>query len=154
MEINTNGVYSLRTAGQSDMELLFGWINDDDVRRNAFDEHLISKEEHEKWFSKAMTNQNVLIYILMLNDKPIGQCRLTINNGIADIDYSIDKAMRGRGIGKIILDLTEREVRENCTNIKKLIGRVKPKNTASVKCFERNGYSKTSIVFEKEIAGE
>lgn len=149
--MDINGAYYLRGAEKNDIELFFRWVNDDAVRRNAFENHVISKEEHEKWFEKVMDDPDVLIYILMLNEKPIGQCRLTVNDGVADIDYSVDSTMRGKGIGKILIDLVEREVRENHAEIVKLIGRVKLRNTASAKCFEDNGFNESYIVFEKEM---
>ncbi len=44
------------------------------------------------------------------------------------------------GYGKCIIALAVNELRENYPNIKKVIARVKPTNTASIQCFTNNGF--------------
>lgn len=146
-----NSSFYLREVQEKDKQLLLEWANDKDVRNNAFNTSMISPEDHEKWFCKALKNPSIVIYILMSNDTPIGQCRLTVENGEADIDYSIDGKMRGKGIGSILLKLVEQEVKSSHKEIRKLVGRVKTSNEASKKCFKSNNYYDSYCVFEKEI---
>lgn len=147
----TQGIFELRKVTEEDRQLLFEWANDPAVRENAFGMDQITKEEHDQWFRKVIRNPSIVMYVLMLNDIPIGQCRLTVEGGIADIDYSVDRRFRGQGIGKILLNLIEREVIEHHMEIRALSGRVKSGNRPSVKCFKDNGYEKSYLVFEKQI---
>ncbi len=146
-----NGTYYLRPVVLSDRDLLLKWVNDKSVRENAFNQEQIAIDEHSRWFNNALSSDNIFIYILMHNDEHIGQCRITVKDEVADIDYSIDSSMRGKGLGKIILDLLEQEIRNNYREISKLVGRVKPGNVLSIRCFEENDYTESYRVFEKEL---
>ncbi len=141
----------LRKATKDDVTILFEWVNDKDTRQNAFDTHIITYEEHSAWFKRMMEDSDQIQYILMHGEKPVGQVRLSIENQEADIDYSISDAERGHGYGKVIIGLIAERVREDCPMVKKLIGRVKPSNTASYHCFIGNGFEEVYRQLEFEI---
>ena len=149
--MNSNGVYYLRLVDNKDEDLLLNWANDLMVRKNSFCQAQIKPEEHKKWFHNALKDESVIIYILMKKNEPIGQCRLNIDGNTAYINYSIEENMRGQGFGKMILDLMEREVRTNHSQIKRLVAKVKVENEASRRCFEKCDYIEAYQVFEKSI---
>lgn len=130
----------LRPAQKSDIELIFKWSNDEEVRKNSFHTETIKWEEHVKWFNNIIDNRNVCFFILENNADPIGQIRIAFNEtnkGI--ISFSINKEFRGLGFGNEILRLAEEEL--NKMNIKcELIGLVKINNLASQKAFLVNRY--------------
>ena len=130
----------LRKAKENDVDLLFKWANDSEVRRNAFHTDPISHEEHIRWFKKTMDNPDIGQYVLIDDDKPIGQVRLSIDGTDAEIDYSVDAAYRGSGYGRMIIHLIKQRTIEDFPEIKRLIGRVKPANVASFYCFTQNGF--------------
>ena len=105
----------LRKATLEDAELLFSWANDMDVRRNAFQQQDIMWEEHAAWMHKKLGDENCHIYIARIDmthvsdelegaerihifdspptvasERPIGQVRLDVKDGRAEIDYSIE----------------------------------------------------------------
>ena len=123
----------LRKVEDKDMMLLYQWVNDSLVRKNSFNSGNISLEEHQKWFNEKFKNPNESIYILMVDEKSIGQVRLSKSNKQVIISYSIDSKYRGQGYGKLILKLVEDKI--NDENIK-LIGRVKRDNIASQLIFQ------------------
>lgn len=141
----------LRKATEDDIAILYKWVNDKDTRQNAFDTHIITYGEHAAWYKKMMEDPEQIQYILMREEKPVGQVRLTIENQEADIDYSIFNTERGRGYGKIIIRLIAEKVLEDFPMVKKLIGRVKPSNTASYRCFIENGFEEVYRQLELEI---
>lgn len=143
-----NNKLYLRKATESDMELLFEWANDETVRQNAFNTASISYEEHKAWFSRMMADENVVQYILMNDDTPVGQIRLTIDGSKALIGYSIAKEERGKGYGKEIINLVKGNVKQDYAQVDKLIGKVKPNNQPSLFCFEENGFDKKYIQYE------
>lgn len=136
----------LRDVEERDKDLLFEWANDESVRKNSFSTHEISYEEHCRWFENMMRNENCKQWILCVDDKDVAQIRLNIKGGNAEIGYSVEAKRRGEGLGKLILQLTAKRVREEFPYIKKLIAKVKVDNIASLKAFEDNGYS---VVFEQ-----
>lgn len=130
----------LREATELDMDLLYGWANDSEVRKNSFKTDLISHEDHVKWFHQIMKDENVLQFVLMEGDIPVGQIRLNLDKDSAEIGYSIAAEFRGKGYGHKILQLLIQKIRENCPQVKKLVAKVKPENAASKKLFESEGY--------------
>ncbi len=131
----------LRKAEEKDIDLLYEWANDPVVRANSFCSDPISYEDHKKWFSRVITDPAILQFILMADDVPVGQIRLTVDNESAEIGYSIAGTYRGKGYGRRILQLIAEEVHEKHPEIKKLTAKVKPGNMASRKLFESESYS-------------
>lgn len=133
----TNNI-SLRIATIDDAETYFDWANDASVRQQSFSSQLIQWEDHKKWFQKKILDQNCLMYVLEDNSKPIGQIRFDILDGIARIDYSLGKDMRGKGLGKTLIDrgvyLASKS--KNLT----FQAEVKEQNIVSAKVFARCGF--------------
>lgn len=131
----------LRKAKEGDCDILYNWVNDKVVRQNAFNQETITYDEHKKWFKKKLNSNKSFIYISMVDNNPIGQIRVDVNNmGIGVIDYSISKDNRGKGYGTLtLLELCKTITKEN-VNIKKLIGKVKLNNIPSHKAFEKAGF--------------
>lgn len=146
----------LRKVEENDIELIFNWSNDKDVRKNSFHMQPIKWEEHVKWFENTIKNKNVHFFILENNDTAIGQIRIAFekyDEGI--ISFSISKEFRGFGFGKEILRLIEEELNKINTKCK-LIGFVKMDNIASQNSFVINGYTEikrdeNSIEYVKNV---
>lgn len=130
----------LREALQSDVDLLYEWANDPIVRQNSFQTEEIPYDVHREWFDRMMENRNIVQYILMNGEEPVGQIRLMIDGDTAEIGYSISALHRRKGYGRRILQLILEKVKRKYPEIKKLIAKVKPTNIASKKLFESEGY--------------
>lgn len=130
----------LREALQSDIDLLFEWTNDPIVRKNSFQTEKIPYNTHREWFDRMMENKNIVQYILMDGEEPVGQIRLIIDGDEAEIGYSISAIHRQKGYGRLILQLILEEAKHRYPEIKTLIAKVKPTNIASKKLFESEGY--------------
>lgn len=133
------GIY-LRDADMNDALILLDWANDKVARENAFNSHTITMQEHLDWLKNVLDDERKHQYILMRNDKPIGQIRLIIDDSTAEIDYSISKDERNYGYGTEIIKLAVELIRKEYPNVEKLIGKVKPSNVASFICFSKNGF--------------
>ena len=138
---------SLRFANISDAERLYIWRNDSEVRKNSFNEEFIPFENHVEWFSKTLKRNDVLFYILLRNEEPIGQIRINIDDGVGIISYSIDGDYRNCGFGKKILALVQEKIKEDNSLVTELCGLVKLNNVASQKAFEKLGYKKIESEF-------
>lgn len=130
----------IRSSSHEDCEYLFKWANDEDVRRNAFNSVPIPWEQHKEWFFKKISDINTKIFILELENTPVGQVRFEKESDYWKIDYSIKKEFRGKGFGTILLEKSIPEI--NGT----LKACVKIENVGSIKVFEKLG-------FRKEIKG-
>ena len=129
----------LREATIEDRDLLYEWANDPETRRASFHTEKIAYEEHCRWFDKILNDENELQFILVDQDEPVGQVRLTLEGEDAVVSYSIAPDKRGLGYGKEIIRLTQDLARER-SNIRRLVAQVKPSNLASVSCFENCGF--------------
>lgn len=127
----------LREAKDTDCDILFQWINDEETRKNSFQTKKISYQDHVRWFQGKMQNPACRIFILLRDEKEAGQIRLDGKENVVEISYNIAAKYRGLGLGSEILKLVEAFARG-----KVLLGRVKKGNIASGRCFEKNGYEK------------
>lgn len=130
----------LREALQSDVDLLYEWANDPNVRQNSFQSEEIPYETHLEWFDCMMGNKDIAQYILMDGEEPVGQIRLIINGSEAEIGYSISSHHRRKGYGRMILRLILEEANLKFPEVQKLVAKVKPENIVSKKLFESEGY--------------
>ncbi len=142
---------SLREITKEDSALLLTWANDETVRRNSFHTEKISEAEHEAWFDNKLADPDCHIYIAEDGDRPIGQIRADIEDGTAEIDYSVAVSERGKGYGSALLAGVEKTVPAG--KVTKWSAKVKPENTASLHAFARCGYvvtNKTDAYWELE----
>lgn len=137
----------LRDAKESDMDLLFQWVNDKDVRKNSFQTRDITYEEHKEWFMDVLQREDIRQYIYMQGKEPVGQIRICFRGEEAEISYSIAFRYRCMGYGKRMILAMGRKMKEEYPNVKRLVARVKPENTASRKVFLDCGYYEKSREF-------
>lgn len=138
----------LKKAEWADVDLLFEWTNDREVRENSFKSTPIEYENHKQWFRDCIRDSKIEMYICYSDTNSIGQVRLNIAGNDAQISYSISKEYRGQGFGKIIIQLLETEIRNNYPAIRYLSASVKINNIASQKIFETLGYERCSNAVE------
>ena len=134
--------------------MLYEWANDPAVRNNSFNSAIIPYENHVKWFHHIMDDEKVIQFVLMDSTVPVGQIRLTIDNDLAEIGYSIAADYRGKGYGHRILQLVAQEVNNRFPQVTKLIAKVKPENIASLKLFENEGYAKAYSCYTLDIVNK
>lgn len=144
----------LRNAGESDLDLLFQWINDKEVRKNSFQTKEITYEEHQKWFMDMLQREDVKQYIYVLEEESVGQIRICLNKEEAEISYSIAPKYRCMGYGKQMITALKKVVQEEYPKVKRLVAQVKPENVASQKVFLDCGYQEKcrEYVLDLEMA--
>lgn len=101
--MTTGSSAKLRRATYDDVQLLFDWVNDEDVRKNAIHTAPVSWETHCAWLKSQLEKTDSVIYILESENQAIGQVRLDHTDNHTVITYSIAKEHRGKGWGKHIL---------------------------------------------------
>ena len=68
----------LREASERDLDLLYGWANDPEVRRNSFSTPQIPYQEHQEWFLGLLLDSTRKQYIYMAGQIPVGQIRIAV----------------------------------------------------------------------------
>lgn len=138
----------LRVADESDIDLIFQWANEPMVRKNSFSSRIITYEEHVQWYKKLLNNPCSRQYILICNEQPVGQARITAEGDTAEIGYSICVGQRSHGYGKELLHLITEQAWKDFPEISRVIGKIKPENTASLKAFADAGYTEKYREYE------
>jgi len=132
---------SLRKATMDDMALFFFWANDPLVRENAFQQKPIAWDDHVQWFTDKIVYGQTDIRVLQTKEGlPVGQIRFDIHSDTADIDYSLDPMVRGRGWSKKLLELGLSDIKDKTGNIAPM-GKVKTENIPSRRTFQRLGFT-------------
>ena len=93
----------LKKAKKADINILYNWVNNKKVLQNSIKRKKISYATHNKWFKKAIVNPKIKIFILYLNNIPIGQIRFNETGKKYIVDYSLDEFVRGRHFGKELI---------------------------------------------------
>lgn len=130
----------LRPAATSDVRMFFDWANEPAVRKNSFNTAEIVWENHVKWFHKVLSDDDTKIFVLMVNENPVGQVRLAREEHRWLISYSIAVECRGQGYGKLLLQMMEKEMSNNGYKGKELLAEIKSDNIASQRILNGRGY--------------
>jgi len=140
----------LRPVKREDLKKILGWRNDPEVRTNSITQHIISLDEHTRYWNRFLSNGKNLAYIVVKGGEDIGVLKLEYHDEkTSEVHIILSKDYRGRGIGEAVLAMAKEMALKN--GIKKLIARIKPDNIASVKAFEKCGFTPKTIYYEVEM---
>jgi len=94
---------SARRAELADAELLRQWRNDPETRRRSFTTAEISAAEHRAWLQARLASERAAIWIFSDDGGPVGQVRVDVDGGVAEVSIIVAPGRRGRGHGKAML---------------------------------------------------
>jgi UDP-2,4-diacetamido-2,4,6-trideoxy-beta-L-altropyranose hydrolase len=136
----------LRRACIEDSRLLWEWVNDPDVRAASFSSAPIPWESHVAWFAGKLGQDRGLIFIAEDEDAtPSGQIRFDARpDGEWEVDISVAKKERGKGLASELVRLGVRAIREEGRGVR-IHALVKPANNRSLKAFERAKFKPIGI---------
>ncbi|WP_235941967.1 UDP-2,4-diacetamido-2,4,6-trideoxy-beta-L-altropyranose hydrolase [Pontibacter fetidus] len=131
----------LRNATIDDLQLIFDWNNDPEVRQRSFNPEPILLENHTRWFKSKLDDAGCKIYIAEVAGKPAAQIRFDLKNETATISYLISRDFRGKGLGHTVLLKGITKLQSEVAGIKLIEGLVQQDNPASVRAFEKAGFA-------------
>lgn len=136
---------TVRKATEDDVHLYFEWANDPAVRQMAFHSDHITWENHCRWFNKKVSAPDSLLLLCYQQEQPVGQVRFDLTEqGEAEIDISIAKEHRGKGLGRAMLDAAVDYTR-NMKGYTTFVSAVKTENPASQRMFLATGFRQKDI---------
>lgn len=96
----------LRPLAETDSRRLLDWRNAPQVARWMYSDHLITPDEHARWFAGALRDPRRVYWIVEVDGEPAGMASLydiDLNNGRASWAYYLAGAdVRGRGVGACV----------------------------------------------------
>lgn len=144
-------------ADEELIEQIRKWRNSKQVSQYMYTDHHISKDEHNKWIQNLKTKNTARAWVIKSANKPIGLASLS------DIDYSkkitdwgfyiADKKMRGKGIGTLVLHKLMNIVFDDM-KFDEMKTMVLNNNTVAIRLYEKMGFTKTSVLDEKQVRDE
>jgi spore coat polysaccharide biosynthesis protein SpsF len=130
----------LRKATIDDAMDILAWRNDPQTRAASFNKEEIDPESHIKWFRGKLNDEDCELFILTAGQDKLGHIRVDISGSTGTISYMINPEHRGKGYGTEIIRLLDTAVDKK---VSVLSAFVEKENTASQKCFEKNGYNRS-----------
>lgn len=139
----------LRSAVAGDEARYLRWVNDPAVRASAVRTDPVGPAGHARWFARRLADPRCLLLVAELGDdqEPVGQVRLELvdppgdeaKDARVEVDVSLDRAARGRGLAGPLLVAAVARSRERWPGVD-VVALVRPDNAASMAAFRRAGF--------------
>jgi RimJ/RimL family protein N-acetyltransferase len=99
----------------------------------------VSEREHEAWFRRILHDPSSRVWIGIRQGNPIGQVRIDVSAAVGRVSISVDLDVRGRGFGRVLLELMVKIMRSEF-QVSELLAEVHFANAASLRIFEGVGF--------------
>jgi UDP-2,4-diacetamido-2,4,6-trideoxy-beta-L-altropyranose hydrolase len=146
----------LRPATSADRALLLDWRNDQDVVRFSLSGRPVAAAAHANWLAARLAEPALRLWIAEEAGEPVGQVRVDLEDATGTVSISVAPAHRGRGVGSRMLRALVIEMEADGA-VRSLLALVHRENTASLRSFERVGFSDTGgqrrgfVVLERSV---
>ncbi|SMC00451.1 GCN5-related N-acetyltransferase [Hymenobacter roseosalivarius DSM 11622] len=138
-----NAPFQLRPVTPSDSAQLLAWTNEPTVRQASFNPQPVPAELHERWLNARLADPYALL--LMAEEEaagaPVGLIRFNISHDEATLSYLLDPGYRARGWAALLLALGTAHLARAFPQLRRIVGHVQLRNQASLRAFERAGYT-------------
>ena len=134
--------FSVRKVTQNDSDMLLNWRNQDYIRQHMATNHVISQQEHDKWFAKMLVSAADCYLVFEFKGLPIGLIYFNkINNINAEWGFYIgNKEYLGSGFG-FAMEIYAVWYAFVVLKIKKLLCYVKHTNKNAYNLYIKFGFS-------------
>ncbi len=133
--------FTLRAATADDRQVLWEWANDPATRRASFNTAPIPWEDHVAWLDRKLRAPGTRYYVAVATGAvPIGAVRFDTTESGADVSVVLAPEYRGKGLAAPVLDAAVRHL-FRVLPVHQVRAFVKPENVASLRAFERAGFS-------------
>lgn len=135
----------IRPADEGDAELYFEWVNSPAVRANSFNSAEVEWAQHLRWFQDRIRNRDSVLFVALTpRDDPVAQVRFDrCDDGVWEVDFSVDEHWRRQGIGKKLVDLGIRQLISQRSDVARIRALVKADNIPSASVFHRLGFTES-----------
>jgi UDP-2,4-diacetamido-2,4,6-trideoxy-beta-L-altropyranose hydrolase len=131
-------------AAAGHLHTTFEWASDATVRAYSFNQNPIVFEEHQNWYLKKIQQPDCIYLLGKWQNEIVGSLRFDITRTDALISYLVSPKHHGKGLGRILLAKGLDYLATHNNEVTTATGFVLPQNIASVKVFERLGFSQSN----------
>ena len=140
------GTFSIRAATTNDIETMWQWRNDPEVRSVLMDGKPVSLSNFSEATTKTLSDpRNKILIAIDSRRQPIAQISFSLTESKPNegqtykVDVIVDQARRGRGLGTVLISQACEEHFED-TDCEMVIAQAKPGNIAFEKAFRSAGF--------------
>lgn len=145
------GEITLRKATKRDSQLLLGWRNDEETRKQSLNTGVVKSDQHASWLDKITRSEDHLLLVAESDGSPVGALRLdkvAVEGedlefpNLRLVSYVVAPENRQKGYGLAIL-------KEGCLSYGGeygMVAQVKEGNVASIKILEACGFLRVGEV--------
>ena len=141
------------------MDMVYEWANDPVTRANSFNSNPIPYDTHVKWYRDVLSRSDVALLIMVDRDEVstegaagsgacVGQMRINVEDGMAELSYAIAPDYRRRGYGRQIIADTLEYIDTHITRygfVELIYAQVKPGNLGSQEMLVYNGFTRAEF---------
>jgi len=140
-------IIKLTKAGITDINDIFEWRNHSDIRKNFFNQELLSWEEHEKWFMAKLKDPDAAVYMAYYRKEKIGTIRFESKESVTKTSVMLNPLFLSKGLGSKVIKLgVERFIMEKKPDMQ-IIAEIKKGNIASIKAFQKADFKKSGTTY-------
>jgi RimJ/RimL family protein N-acetyltransferase len=145
---NPYNYLKIREITKEDINLIYDWSNDLEVRNQSFNSGSINFKEHENWFKKKLINPNSLLLINEYDGDKIGLVRFEIEKNKCTVGVLLDKNFRGKDLSSLMLIKSSNYYFSRFKL--PIYANIKESNIPSIRAFEKAEYK----LFKKIIVND
>jgi RimJ/RimL family protein N-acetyltransferase len=125
----------LRPAMLEDAKMVFAWRNDPFILARGSSQRAVEWDEHLKWFEETVHDGSRKMFIVLLDDNPVGQVRFDrTDEHTCEVSIYLLPAYTGRGIGVVALKTACWEAFAHL-GVKRIVALIRKDNQQSVSAF-------------------
>jgi diamine N-acetyltransferase len=147
--VTSAGIVTLREVRESDLQSIFEWLNNYELRISSAMYRPVSWPEHIKWVTTRLENGSETFFVIALEDRPIGVINLSsIDHHNKSADFSIrigESTDQGKGFGtqavRLLIEFCWRDL-----NLHRISLTVFSDNSRAIASYKKSGFE-----FEGEL---
>ena len=142
-----SNIINLTKAGITDINDIFKWRNHPDIRKNFFNQEMLSWDEHEKWFMARLNDPDATVYMAYRRKEKIGTIRFEANESAIKTSVMLNPLFLGKGLGSKVIKLgVERFIMEK-KPVMQIIAEIKKDNITSIKAFQKADFKRSGTTY-------
>ncbi len=131
----------LRKAKENDIADIYKYLHRDFIKKYSSNSEKDEWIQHKRWYKFLINSETYLLYIVEdENGSFLGQVKFEIDEEIAVVSLYLIEDIRGRGIGKGVLEISLEELTFESNDVKDILAYILDENERSIRLFKSCGF--------------
>jgi L-amino acid N-acyltransferase YncA len=130
---------TVRLAQPDDCRQIWEWRNEPGMREASFNSDPVALEDHTRWFAKVLAADDIRLFVGLSDGRGVGFVRFDRHGSEAHVSVTIDRDLRGRGLGSELIREACRVYLAAVTSIA-VVALIRRSNAPSQTAFAKAGF--------------